>query len=78
MPNPFHKIARAAGADMTELADLSGQSPAQLGVSGLFHRAHGAVLGLVRVSGAGARPATHSPFRRDGSSERGEDGPATS
>ena len=63
---------------LTGLADLSGQSPAQLGVSRLLHRAHGPVPGPVRVSGAGARPAPHPPLRRDCSSHRRVDGPATS
>ena len=48
------------------------------GVSRLLHRADDPVPGPVRVSGAGARPAAHSPLRRDGSSDCGVDGPATS
>ena len=74
----FHEIARAAGANKTNLEDVPGQSPENDGVGGFLGRANDPVPDPVCVSGAGARAPAHPALCRHRTSHRGVDGAAAS
>jgi hypothetical protein len=75
-PTVAKYMVRGRKPPSTDLENVPRQSHEEPGVSGLFHGANDPVPDPVRVSGPGSRPPSHPPLWRNGTSDRGVDGPA--